>query len=47
MPDPAQVQRVLQALARGGKLPPSVRHQLRREQHERRQDRKRKARHKP
>ena len=39
--DPAQTARVLAALAKGGKLPPSVRHQLARERHARRQDRQR------
>jgi len=43
--DPAQTARVIAALAKGGKLPPCVRHQLSRERHARRQERQRARRH--
>jgi len=37
--DPAQTAKVLAALTKGGKLPPSIRHQLARKRHARRQER--------
>jgi len=43
--DPAQTARVLAALAKGGKLPPSVRHQLARKRQARRQERQRARQH--